>query len=251
MKIVCASAWYPRGELSRFVGLIDHFETTYSGMAITLPPDADGKLIKRLTELGDFLHVSITPDWSWGRYSALQEGLIFPGSHIHYTDFDRLLRWVETRPDEWRRTVEIVRSSECLVIGRTELAYRTHPEAIRKTEAISNMVISHLLNKNVDVSAGSKGFSREAAEFLMENCQPGHALGTDGEWPLVLQRGGFDIDYLEVDGLDWESADRHRGEAASVDEQHKAAAIFDADPDHWKHRVDVAFEIVRSGLQAY
>ena len=102
----------------------------------------------------------------------------------------------------------------------------------------------------MDVSAGSKGFSHEAAEYLIANTSPVRAIGTDAEWPILLHKAGFRVDYLAVDGLDWESADRYRDHAASPDDQQKAAVQYDTDSQHWALRVEIAREIVESALIA-
>jgi hypothetical protein len=250
MSVALATAWNPRGEIGRFLRFADLLEGEYAGIAISLPPGTEPRVLDTLQDLEGFVSVAVTPDWSWGRHLSIEKALEIPSDHIHYADFDRLLRWVETSPHEWRKTVRSIPQFECLIIGRTEPAYKTHPQAIQQTEAISNLVVSYLLGQFVDVSAGSKAFSREAAECLMEKCQPGNALGTDAEWPLVLRMAGFRVDYLEVDGLDWESADRQRDRAATFEDQRNAARIYDADPNHWLERVKVAQEIVQSGLDA-
>ncbi len=139
---------------------------------------------------------------------------------------------------------------ECLLIGRTPPAYATHPQALVQTEAISNRVVSHILGISVDVSAGSKGFSREAAAFLVSQCTPGRALGTDAVWPIRLQRAGFGVKYIEVDGLDWEIADQHRDQAANELDQRLKAAEYDANPVHWAKRTAVAMEIVECALES-
>jgi len=164
-------------------------------------------------------------------------------------DLDRLLRWVERLPDEWVRTAQAIQHSDCLVIGRTSQAYATHPQALVQTERISNRVISQLLGQPVDVSAGSKGFSRRVVEFILANSTAGHALGTDAEWPLLALRAGCAVDYHEVDGLDWESADRYQTQAADAEGQRQAAQQYDADPLNWTRRAEIAFEIVDIGLK--
>ncbi len=189
-------------------------------------------------------------DWSHGRHAALQKALETSAGWIQYADFDRLLRWVETRPEEWRQITMAAGDADCLIIGRTPVAYATHPQALVQTERISNRVISSLLGEEMDVSAGSKVFSRPAAEFLLKNSHPGKALGMDGAWPVLLKRAGFSLRYRSVDGLDWESADRYQDEAAGFEGQRRAAQAYDADPQNWAHRVEVAREIVESGLEA-
>jgi len=250
MTLALAAAWQPRGELARFQRLLPELGQVYDELVISLPPQPDPVLVEALRASNPRLTVAITNDWSWGRYTALQMALETHCNHIHYADFDRLLRWVETRPEEWQRTVSAIQEADCLLVGRTPAAYATHPQALVQTEAISNRVISHLLGRPVDVSAGSKGFSRAAAAYVIANTLPGHALGTDGEWPVLLQRAGFRVDYISVDGLDWESADRFQEQAANPYSQRQAAGAYDADPQNWQHRIAVAMEIVHCGLVA-
>jgi hypothetical protein len=250
MSVVLATAWNPRGELLRFLRFVERLKSEYKEVAISLPPDVEPRVLDTLQCFEEFVLLVVTPHWSWGRHLALEKALENRCDYIHYTDFDRLLRWVETSTEEWRKTIRSIQKYDCLVIGRTKKAYETHPEAIRRTEAISNLVVSYLLGRSVDVSAGSKGFSRRAAEYLVEQCQPGDALGTDAEWPLVLHNAGFRVDYLEVDGLDWESADRQRNQAASSADQRHAAKIYDTNSSNWMQRVKVAMEIVQAGIDA-
>lgn len=249
MTVVLASAWRPRGELPRLLRLHTELLQAYGGLVISLPPDVESDVLKTLHTLPG-IEVMITPEWSWGRHLALQASLRNEATHVHYADFDRLLRWIETQPEEWRETLETIQQVDCLVIGRTEIAYGTHPRALIETEAISNLVTSYFLGASMDVSAGSKGFSRRAVEFLMANCQPGRALGADADWLVTLHKGGFQIDYLMVDGLDWESADRFQEQAADDRSQSQLAQAYDRDPEHWAHRVGVALEIVQSGIEA-
>lgn len=248
MTIVLATAWQPRGELDRFLKLLPVLQQAYSGIAISVPPETDNKLVNHLAEQNQVKVVS-SPDWSWGRFLALELALEFSSTHSQYADFDRLLRWVETRKAEWEQILAAIEKYDCLIIGRSTHAYQTHPQALIKTEAISNLVISHLLGESLDVSAGSKAFSRKASEYILANCEPGHALGTDAEWPLILQRAGFQINSVSVDGLDWESADRFREAAADPQSQKNEAEMYDADPQNWSRRVDVAMEIVQVGIE--
>lgn len=248
MTIILATAWHPRGELDRFLKLLPLLQQAYSGIAISLPPETDTELVYHLQEITQ-VEVVITPDWSRGRSLALKLALKFSGTHIQYVDFDRLLRWVETRQGEWEDILREIQEYDCLIIGRSAGSYQTHPQALVQTEAISNLVVSHLLGQPLDVSAGSKGFSRKACEYLVANCEPGNALGTDAEWPLILKRAGFQVKSVSVDGLDWESADRFRDKAADKQSQKKEAEIYDADPQNWSRRVAVAMEIVQVGLE--
>jgi len=247
MAAALAATWDPRGELERMRRQLPKLLEAYQAIAVALPPGATWA-DEALRGMG--VAAEVTPDWSWGRYLALQKAVdIADAPHIHYADLDRLLRWVETRPQEWLQVVERLKECDCLVIGRTAAAYATHPQALVMTETISNAVVSHFLGREMDVSAGSKGFSRKAAEFLLAHTRPGRALGTDAEWPLTLQRAGFQGEYLEVDGLDWEIPDQFQDQAAGAERQRRVAAEYDVDPRHWAQRVAVAREIVEAALQ--
>ncbi|MEW5868737.1 MAG: hypothetical protein AB1894_05625 [Chloroflexota bacterium] len=256
MSVALATTWNPRGELGRFERLLPQLEQAYSGIAISFPPVADAEVVQlflngRLSGRPN-LYVIQDQVWDRGRYKALELALRWPATHIHYADMDRLLRWVEVYPEEWSRMVQAIQNSDYLLMGRSPAAYATHPQSLVRTEAISNRVASYLVGWTFigDVSAGSKGFSRRAVEFLLANTQPVRALGTDAEWTVLLQRAGFRLDYVELDGLDWESADRYRERAASPEEQRAAAQAIDTDAQRWAGRVEVALEIVEAALDA-
>jgi len=143
-----------------------------------------------------------------------------------------------------------MQTSDCLVIARTEGAFATHPLAQQQTERLSNQVCSWLLGWSLDLSAGSKAFSRKAVEFLLRNSPPGNVMGTDSEWVILLERGGFRIEATEVDGLDWETADRSLDHAADTATQKRIADEYDADPKNWAFRVQVAQDIIDAGYSA-
>jgi hypothetical protein len=255
MSIVLASTWHPRGELPRLERLLPALGEVYTAIAIALPPFAETRVVQDLQAIAErpgaiVLPPVVTADWRTGRYEALKQALVVPSSHVQYADMDRLLRWVETRPLEWRRVAQQIEASDCLVVGRTAQAYATHPRALVETETISNRVASHYLGRPVDISAGSKGFSRKAAELLVEVASSDRAMGSDAEWPILLSRAGFAVDYIEVEGLDWEIADHQEPAAASPERQRELAESYDSDPSNWARRVAVAAEIVQGALDA-
>lgn len=254
MNLALAATWHPRGEFNRLYRLMQRFKSVYSEIVIVVPPAqsidelglAEVSLLKNLGEI--IVHQA--EQWSVGRYLALQTALKTNGAYFHYADLDRLLRWVETHPKEWQDTCQAITRADCLIIGRTLKAYQTHPEALIRTEAISNLVVSFFLGSKMDVSAGSKGFSRRAVEYLMEKTSPSGAMGADAEWAITLFNAGFKIEYIEVDGLDWESADHYQDKAANARSQKRAAKLYDKDPANWARRIEVAYEIVETALRA-
>jgi hypothetical protein len=254
MSLCLAATWNPRGELERFLRLLPQFESVYDFLVVIFPPVAKNppldELAATLAAQNGRLMVKVSPAWPQGRYLSLKTALETPASHIQYADMDRLLRWVETRPIEWQQAARRIQVNEAVIFGRTPAAYATHPQALSQTEALSNRVVSQILGQPMDVSAGSKGFSRTAAAYIVANSLPERAIGADATWPILLHRAGFHLDYLEVDGLDWESADRYRATAADAAAQQQAATAYDADPQHWAARVAIAQEIIHCAFDA-
>jgi hypothetical protein len=235
--------------MSRFQQLRTQIGQMYTQMIIVTPATAGQPEIERVLTLADDpqLTIVISPAPPWSRYLALQAALQHStAGHIHYADMDRLLRWVETRPDEWQQTVATVQQQDCLIIGRSAQALATHPQALQQTEQIINTLFSHLFDQTVDLGGGSRGYSRQAVEYLLAHSTPGP--WDDAQWPMLLHQAGFRLNYQAVDGLDWESADRHRAQAADAELQHTLAAAYDADPKHWARRVQIALEIIQAGL---
>lgn len=250
MSIVLAATWDPRGELARLERLMPRLRDLYAALAVVVPAEADGAIMTRLTTLGVETVLQADP-WTKGRYLALEAAVAFEASHVHYADLDRLIRWLEMRPEELQHTLAALETVDALMIGRTAQALATHPAALQQTERSINAVFSHLLGQPLDLPSGSKGFSQRAARYLLARTIPEHGLGTDATWPVLLARGGFTLTTIEVDGLDWETADRYLDSAADARLQAEAALIYDAAPDHWHYRVDLAHDIITAGLHAW
>ena len=246
--ITLTMTWQPRGELPRLARLLPLLREVYHHILVVLPPAVEASLVEALNGLE--IRTVVSSEWSGGRYLALHAALETGAELIHYADLDRLVRWVETREAEWRRSVGTLNQADCVCYGRTPAAYATHPKALVETEATSNRVISHLLGRSMDVSAGSKGFTRQTAVFLDTHTQPGASMGMDAAWLVLLNRAGYQIKYIEVDGLDWESADQFQLAAADVGTQRQAAAAYDSDAQNWEWRARVADEVVKTGLWA-
>ena len=253
MSITLATTWYPRGELPRFTRLLPALQEKYCEIVISFFPGEESGVMEQFAS-GIFssdpkLIFYVNDDRRKGRYMALKYALDTPSDFIHYADMDRLLHWVETKPEEWMQMVEQIEKYDCIIFGRTEAATLTHPQALITTEKISNQVVSHFLDQEMDVSAGSKSFSHSAAQFLVEYGKADNSIGTDAEWPILLKQAGFGLEYIQVDGLDWESADQFQLRAASFEEQKQGAARYDADPIHWSRRIEIAEEIIQTALE--
>jgi hypothetical protein len=247
MSVALASTWRPRGEMFRFQQLRPQLERVYASIVIATPPDVDPNEVLPMREQPGVTVVS-SPKPGWGRYLAIQQALETAASHLHYADMDRLLHWIETRPAEWHQTIDAIHQTDCLILGRTEQAFRTHPQALQQTERLINVVASYLLGQTVDLGGGSRGFSRSAAQLVIVQSAPGR--WGDAEWPILLHQAGFVVNYLALDGLEWESADQYRQGVADPATRRAAAEAYDQHVKSWAKRVETASEIVQEGLAA-
>lgn len=246
MTLSLACTWQPRGELSRLQRLYPQIRQLCDRMIVTLPPDVDHAITAALGDLPGMTAL-VTDDWRTGRHLAVETALRFDAP-IHYIDLDRLLHWVETNPTELEVTIARILSRDCLVMGRTEWAYATHPQSMIETEAIINQVFSALIGHDMDISAGSRGMSHRAAKFVIERSVPNRPLGMDAEWLLLLHYNGFELDYVAVDGLAWETPDQYRDSVADETTRRLMAADYDSQAQSWQQRVGVAAGIIDAGL---
>jgi hypothetical protein len=230
MSIGLACAGRPRS-LPHFQTLHSQLMQVYDGIIISVPPDVTSDQVRILESLPHVI-VVVNPDWSRGRLAAIQKALDIPAAHIHYADLDRILYWVETDPAGWDKTIQYIQETDCLIIGRTEKAFQTHPQAIQQTERIINHVFSSLLGRPVDLGGGSRGFSARAAQYLVEHSRPGSSWCSDSEWVMLLHRAGFSVDSMTVDGL--------ASPGYPTD--------YDADAKRWEFRVQMALDIIRAGI---
>ncbi len=248
MTVILACAWQPRGELPRLQRYWSRLQDIYSGFAVSIKRGTDEESAAWLHENG--VTVAEYDDWS-GRHTVLRAALSLDGGHIQYCDLDRMIRWVETRPDELHDSVEKLQAVDCMIFGRTEQAYLTHPRALHETEKVPNAMFSYWFGREMDLCAGSKGFSRVAAEYVLAHSVDTDALRMDVEWPVLLKRAGFSWDYAEVDGLDWESADQFQDVASDQARQQKIAEAYDEKVKSWSLRVTVSQKLTTAGLDAF
>lgn len=248
-QVTLVASWYPRGELERLKRYFAQLQTLYADMVIALSErTAETQEISTwLDENGIRYH--LFDGWS-GRHVCVQMGLETNASHLHYVDFDRLLRWVECHPDELQETIHRIPDQDLLIIGRTEFAWSTHPQSMIETESLFNTVFSHYFRRKMDFGAGARGLSQSAAAFVLKHSSHAEALTMDAAWSVLLKRAGFAWDYIEVDGLEWESADQYKARAATREEQRALAEKSDVSVDNWQLRTQVAQNIIQFGLEA-
>jgi hypothetical protein len=247
--IALASTWHPRGETQRLARAWKRISEMFRTVWIVVPPDAPQA---QLADEAGVARESFFPasDWSRGRYEALRLAVESGASAIEYIDMDHLLRWIETRPDEWHEVTKTAARAPFLVVGRTPRACSTYPLAIRETERPINRVFSRIFGQQMDLCAATRGVSRDVARMVLRESTSAATFGVDTEWPAIVFRRGVGLAYVEAEGMDWESADQYQDTAADAARQSELAALYDNDPGNWSFRVRAAAGMIESGLAA-
>src|SRR5574342_463518 len=105
MAIALAATFNPRGETGRLERYFSRLRDVFGAIVISLPPSAPPDDLERVRALPG-VRALWNEAWPGGRYRSLKAALESGADYYQYADLDRLIRWVETRPDEWQRTVE-------------------------------------------------------------------------------------------------------------------------------------------------
>lgn len=214
------------------------------GVAVTTSPPTHARMVRALDAAGAFAG---TPDDDargplYRR--AVRTALSGKAERVHYLDFDRALHWAAGRPRELRALLRRAARVPLLLVGRTEKAHRSHHRPLYATEAVVNRLLADRLGwaGRVDFLAPSFVLERPLARMLLRRSR---ARGESmyGEWTALVATLGPAVAYVECNGLDWETPDRHPravrrlGLAAWRARQETAA--------EWTLRIAMADEIVR------
>jgi hypothetical protein len=183
------------------------------------------------------------------RRKTLRAGLEAGSAHLQMCDFDRALHWAAHYPQELEGIVASIPNYDLLVLGRTDRAWATHPPYQAETEPLFNRVFALVTGLPWDVGAGSRGFSRSAAETLLEISRE-RTVGIDAEWPLLLLgRDGFRVGFQACEGLEFETSDRFGPEIEAAGGYEAWEAQASADPARWAFRLKVAQLIAEAAVR--
>jgi hypothetical protein len=183
------------------------------------------------------------------RRKTLRAGLEAGTPFLQMCDFDRALHWAAHYPRELEAVIASIPNYDLLVLGRTERAWATHPPYQAETEPLFNRVFALVTGLPWDVGAGSRGFSRRAAETLLEISRE-RTVGIDAEWPLLLLgRDRFRVGFRACDGLEFETADRFGPEIEAAGSYEAWEAQASADPARWAFRLKVALLIAEAAVR--
>ena len=239
----------PGGNMRLFLhACLPNLSQIYRFLVIVATSKTDPGTVASLENAGVMVLPDGTKEIGANRRRALRHGLAQENGDgagapfLHYCDFDRLLHWSLHYPRELRGVVKVkIPAADYLVLGRTPAAFESHPNAQRMTESLTNRVFSFIHGQEMDVTAGSCGLSRAAAEQIMRHSmEPTNA--TDTEWPLIIARlapADLAVSYLATQGLAYETA-TFLGAAARAAADH---------PENWQRRLGLARDSVAAAIR--
>ena len=177
--------------------------------------------------------------------TALEQSLAKNPERILYCDFDRVIHWARVYPEELERNVNSYPQHDFLLIGRTPSALCSHPETQITTEAIANSVASRVLGfkETRDVISACWRLTPELTEKLLQLPER-NTYGFYCEWPIVAWRQARRPEYIEVEGLEWETPDRYMREVEEKGYEQWLRGF--QTPEEWRKRVKILADVIQS-----
>lgn len=156
---------------------------------------------------------------------------------IFYIDFDRLIHWINSYPDEFQNIFKINSDIDYLHIGRTSRAFETHPSTQKETEKIINELGSKTLGfkETRDIISVCYFFTKELGEKFLE-FKNFTTTGFYCAWPIIFWKYASKKRYIEVEGLEWETPDKFQVEISEIGYDGWLKKF--QSPEEWKKRVN-------------
>lgn len=154
---------------------------------------------------------------------------------IFLIDFDRLIHWINTYPEELTNILQNNINVEYLHIGRTTRAFNTHPKTQKETEIIVNEFGSKILGfeDTKDLISVCYIFTKDLGEKILK-INNFTKTGFYGSWPIYFWNFANTKSYIEVEGHEWETPDRFKKE---IDENPQWLEQFQS-AEEWNKRVN-------------
>jgi hypothetical protein len=108
-----------------------------------------------------------------------------------------------------------------------------------------------LLDREVDITAASRGISLDAAELILRYSKARY-FETDSEWPIIIRcMSDMSIGYVEVDGLEFEDWLKHPKEVEDAGGLENWKRSIDESPEAWLRRMRYALGIAETALSTH
>jgi len=209
-------------------GLVEHF----SGVAVSLTEATHPRIEQLMRDrLGARVgrHPTGEAFIGQGRRRGVALALDGGADRVLYADPDHMLRWLASYPDELRSVLATQPSTGFLIVGRSARAFADVPRRLRETEAPINQAYELITGRQADLLSAVRRMDRAAALDIVTHSSV-DSFGNDVEWPLLAERLGHEVGYVEADGLTYRTIEQYGA----------AADSYDAEPLQWIRRIEMA-----------
>lgn len=169
-----------------------------------------------------------------GRRTSVALALELDTDHILYADPDHMLHWLNADRGELTGVLAAQPETGFLIVGRSERAFAAVPQRLQQTEAPINRAYELATGRRADLLAAVRRLNRAAALDIVAHSRV-DSFANDVEWPLLAERLGHAVAYLDADGLQYRTIEQF---AAPADG-------YDGDPLQWLRRIEMAAEQAR------
>jgi len=168
---------------------------------------------------------------------AISLGIKMKTRHIHVCDFDRILHWVRTYPNELRDIIELLPSNQGITwIGRTNRAFETHPKTQKETEKIVNDLASEVAGEKIDIMAGSFSMDQDAARKIVKLSRR-NDYSFYAEFVNIAKNNSIQINSITTEGLEWETPDQYQDKIQKEGYQDWLEEFMSL--PEWKRRIEL------------
>ena len=209
----------------------------FEGIAVLATTNTDDRILKILQDAQAFIDRAESDIDSIGLHRRQSVKLAMENSrngHILYADVDHILRWVEHDPRELEQVLERIKGSDCTVIGRGPNSFGALPKRLKETETIVNHIFSLVTGQRWDLMMAVRGLSRVAAELIVNESEV-NTIGNDVDWPLLCRKNGLILDYIEAEGLKYQTEFDYANDLNDSQDQ---------SPEAWALRMKLAYQHV-------
>jgi hypothetical protein len=153
------------------------------------------------TILREYVTIAPTDGMANARRLALSIGYYNHKDVFHFCDFDRILFWVSTNPDELKWLIEsAVVAVKFIILQRTTRAFESHPLLQRVTEKVINQAFSNGIY--IDYLSGSRIIPARFVPRILRQSKVTNGAAIDIEWAKII--GEDDTTWWACDGLAYE-----------------------------------------------
>jgi hypothetical protein len=211
---------------------------TFAGMAVSLTDATHPSIEQVMAEvLGARVmrHPTGEEFIGLGRRSAVGLALELGTERVLYADPDHMLHWLNADTGELRSVLTVQPETGFLIVGRSARAFAAVPQRLQQTEGPTNRTYELITGRRADLLSAVRRLDRAAAQDIVAQSQV-DSFANDVEWPLLAERLGHAVGYVEADGLLYRT----------IEEFAAAADGYDSEPLQWIRRIEMAAEQARA-----